>query len=208
MSHNSNNQADVVGAILAGGRSQRMGKGDKGLKSLGEKPMVAHVIERLAPQVSTLIINTNSDPKAFAPFGLPVVADILREFAGPLAGVLTVMRWAQTNRPDARWVFTTACDTPFLPMDCVQTLFRAATSTHSIYAGAMSSSGVHYTTGLWSVDSADDLAAFLTRGERKVRSWVERHRHINAFFPDDSNGCDPFFNINTPEDVISAEHMI
>ncbi|MEJ2125741.1 MAG: NTP transferase domain-containing protein [Alphaproteobacteria bacterium] len=99
MSHNSNNQADVVGAILAGGRSRRMGGGDKGLKSLGGQPMVAHVIERLAPQVTTLIINTNSDPKAYTAFGLPVVADVLGEFAGPLAGVLTVMRWALANRP-------------------------------------------------------------------------------------------------------------
>jgi molybdopterin-guanine dinucleotide biosynthesis protein A len=208
MSHNSNNQADVVGAILAGGRSRRMGGGDKGLKPLGGKPMVAQVIERLAPQVTSLIINTNNDPKAYASFGLPVAADILGEFAGPLAGVLTVIRWAQENRPDARWVFTTACDIPFLPMDCVQTLSRAATSAHATYAGASSSSGAHYTTGLWSVESADDIAAFLARGERKVRSWVERQRHINVFFHENSKGCDPFFNINTPEDVVAAERMI
>jgi molybdopterin-guanine dinucleotide biosynthesis protein A len=208
MSHNSNNQADVVGAILAGGRSRRMGGGDKGLGILGGKPMIAHVIERLAPQVTALIINTNSDPKAYAPFGLPVVADILGEFAGPLAGVLTVMRWAQANRPAARWVFTTACDTPFLPLDCVQTLLGSATSTHSIYAGAMSSSGAHYTTGLWAVDSADDIAAALSRGERKVRSWVEGHRHSNVLFPKGSKECDPFFNVNTPEDVIIAERML
>lgn len=170
--------------------------------------MIAQIIERLAPQVTALIINTNSDPKAYAPFGLPVVADVLGEFAGPLAGVLTVMRWAQANRPDVRWVFTTACDTPFLPMDVVQTLLRAATSTNSTYADASSSSGVHYTTGLWAVEATDDIAAFLECGERKVRSWVERHRHISVFFPQDSTGCDPFFNINTPEDIIAAERML
>jgi molybdopterin-guanine dinucleotide biosynthesis protein A len=208
MSHNSNNQIDVVGAILAGGRSRRMGGGDKGLISLGGKPMIAHVIERLAPQVTTLIINTNSDPKAYAFFGLPVVADVLGAFAGPLAGVLTVMRWAQANRPNARWVFTAACDTPFLPLDVVQTLSRTAMSAHLPYAGASSSSGVHYTTGLWAVELADDIDAFLKSGDRKVRLWIERHHHISVFFPQASTGCDPFFNINTPEDVINAGRMI
>jgi molybdenum cofactor guanylyltransferase len=208
MSDKSNNHVDVVGVVLAGGRSRRMGGGDKGLQSLGGKPMIAYVIERLAIQVRELLINTNSDPKAYTPFGLPVVADLSDEFAGPLAGVLASMRWVQENRPDARWIVTAACDTPFLPTDCAQTLLRTAISTHSTYAGAMSASGVHYTTGLWAVDFADDIATFLTGGERKVRSWVERHPHINVFFPKDLKGCDPFFNVNTPEDVITAECMI
>ena len=95
----------------------------------------------------------------------------------------------------------------FSVQDVVQILSRAAMSAHSTYAGASSSSGSHYTTGLWAVEFADDIAAFLKCGEHKVRSWVERHRHINVFFPKDSKGCDPFFNVNTPEDVVSAERM-
>jgi molybdopterin-guanine dinucleotide biosynthesis protein A len=209
MGHSSYSHADVVGVILAGGQSRRMGGDNKGLKNLGGKPMIAHVIERLTPQVGTLIINANGDPTVYAAFGLPVVPDVYGEFAGPLAGILTAMRWAQEHRSAARWIATAACDTPFLPADYVKTLHHTATPARSTFAGAMSVSGIHYVLGLWAVDLADDLAESLARGENQVQLWVDRHWHVNVLFPtEDGEKCDPFFNVNTPEDFAAAELRI
>jgi molybdenum cofactor guanylyltransferase len=209
MGHSSYSLADVVGVVLAGEPSHRMGGGDKGLKSLAGKPMIAHVIERLAPQVGALIINANGDLALYAAFGLPVIPDIHGDFTSPLASILAAMRWAQQHQPSARWIATAACDTPFLPVDYVETLHRTATPARSTFAGAMSVSGIHYTLGLWAVDLADDLAESLAKGEHQVQLWVDRHWHVNVLFPtEDGEKCDPFFTINTPEDFAAAEHLL
>src|SRR3990172_921049 len=111
----------VTGVILAGGQSRRMGGGDKGLLELAGRPMLAHVIERLGPQVGRMVINANGDPARFSQFGLPVVADTVTGFAGPLAGVLAGMRWSAANAPAARWIVTAAGDAPMLPGGLVST---------------------------------------------------------------------------------------
>jgi len=106
---------DIIGVVLAGGRSSRMGGGDKCLQMLGDSPLLAHVIARLKPQVSDIVISANGDPARFAPFGLPVVADTLAEFAGPLAGVEAALAWVAANRPGVSWAVTVPGDTPFFP---------------------------------------------------------------------------------------------
>ena len=115
----------VTGVLLAGGQSRRMGGGDKGLLDLAGKPMLAHAIERLSPQVGRMVINANGDPARFAAFGLPVVADTIADFAGPLAGVLAGMRWSRANAPAARWIATAAGDAPLLPRDLVERCLHA-----------------------------------------------------------------------------------
>jgi molybdenum cofactor guanylyltransferase len=114
----------VVGVLLAGGRSSRMGGGDKCLLPMAGRPMLAYVIERLGPQVSDLIINANGDLSRFSGFGLPIVADQLGGHAGPLAGVHAGIVWARANRLESRFVITAAADTPFFPADLVS---RSAT---------------------------------------------------------------------------------
>jgi molybdenum cofactor guanylyltransferase len=201
-------QIEIAAAILAGGRSRRMGGSDKGLKPLAGKAMIAHVIERLRPQVGPLAINIHGDTDAYVAFRLPVISDIYGDYAGPLAGVLTAMRWAVEDCPAARWVVTAACDTPFIPADYVERLVRAALPCPGAIALAASGHGKHYVLGLWPLELADDLAAWLAKGERKVQLWVERHRHVTVTFPNAENGADPFFNANTPEDFAAAARLI
>ncbi len=202
---------DVAGVILAGGLSRRMGGGDKPLLDLAGRPMLAHVIDRLAPQVGALALNANGDPARFAPFDLPVIADPIEGFAGPLAGVLAGLRWAQSNAPQARYMATAAGDTPFFPADFVARTLAAAGDADMIVL-ARSDGRVHPVFGLWPVAFADDLDAFLTHGEsRKVLAWVDRHANTTTEFAPARIGgqsLDPFFNANTPEDLETASGLL
>lgn len=199
---------DVVGVLLAGGQSRRMGGRDKSLITLAGRPMLAHVIERLAPQVDRLVINSNAPVEQFAAFGLPVIADGISGFAGPLAGVLAGMRWAQAAVPTARFVATAATDTPFFPVDFVSRL--QAVSDERAIALASSNGRLHPVFGLWPVALCNDLEVWLTGGDnRKVLAWVERHRLAEIDFAPLSAGAheaiDPFFNANTPAELEQAE---
>ncbi len=185
-----------------------MGGGDKSLQTLGSKPMLAHVIEALRPQVDALVINANGDPARFADFALPVVPDRTADFAGPLAGVLAGMDWAKAHRPSPGWIATAACDTPFFPDDLVATLWGAREAASADIAVAASNGQSHFVFGLWPVALAGDLAGYLAEGGRKVQSWIERHSHVAVpFAPRNIGGAevDPFFNINTPDDLATAE---
>ena len=196
--------SSVTGVILAGGQSRRMGGGDKGLLELAGKPMLAHVIERLAPQVGRMIINANGDPARFAGLGLPVVADTITGFAGPLAGVLAGMRWSAANAPEARWIVTAAGDAPMLPVDLVSRLTAAVANREGAIALAKSASEVHPVIGLWPVALADDLEDQLRSGVRKVLDWTDRHGTVAVEFPMLRMGgveVDPFFNANTPQEL-------
>jgi molybdopterin-guanine dinucleotide biosynthesis protein A len=193
-----------AGVILAGGRAARMGGGDKGLLPLDRTTLLDHVVARLAPQVSPLALNANGDPARFARFGLPVLADGVAGFPGPLAGVLAGLDWAAEQGLGA--IVTAAADTPFLPRDLVARLCRAAETGGSPIALAATTSGRHPTFGLWSVALRDDLRRALLDGTRKVTDWADRHGAATAMFPD--TPVDPFFNVNTPEDLARARDLL
>src|SRR5262245_53984483 len=201
----------ITGIILAGGLSRRMGGGDKGLLELADKPMLAHVIGRLTPQVDAIAINANGDPARFARFGLPVVADTIEGFVGPLAGVLAGLLWARANTPEARWVASVSADAPFLPHDLVAQLCTAVDTRGNAIAIAQSAGELHPVIGLWPVALADDLDAALRAGLRKVLHWTDRHGTVPVpFAPIDAGGTevDPFFNANTPEELDEARRLI
>lgn len=192
------------GTILAGGRARRMGGGDKGLLAIGDRTMLDHVIERLAPQVGELALNANGDEARFAEFGLPVLADPVAGHAGPLAGVLAGLDWA-AGREVAN-IVTAAADTPFLPTDLVARLMDAAVDQGVQIALASTATGLHPTFGLWPVALRDDLRAALSEGVRKVVDWTDRHGVARAEFP--VGEFDPFFNVNTPEDLDRAQDFL
>ncbi|MEM9522621.1 MAG: molybdenum cofactor guanylyltransferase MobA [Pseudomonadota bacterium] len=200
---------EVIGVILAGGLSRRMGGGDKGMLELGGKPLLVHVIQRLSPQVDNLILNANGDPIRFSRFGLPVVADGIPGFAGPLAGVLAGLDYAA--RRGAKSIVTAASDTPFFPHDLRAGLESAAGAQGvelALAATPEAARGLvrHPTFGLWPVRLRGDLRAALVRGLRKVVSWTDRHDAATATFSTD--GGDPFFNVNTPGDMRRAEMLL
>ncbi len=186
-----------------------MGGGDKGLLPLGDATLLDHVFARLAPQCAGLAINANGDPARFARFEVPVLADPLPDFPGPLAGVLAGLDWAAEQGAEA--IVTAAADTPFLPRDLVTCLRDAATEKGAPIALAASpdEAGVqrrHPTFGLWSVGLREDLRAELTRGQRKIVLWTDQHDAATALFP--VGTFDPFFNVNTPEDVARAQAIL
>lgn len=194
-----------VAVILAGGQATRMGGGDKGLRQVAGKPLLDHVIARLAPQVGRIALNANGDPARFAGYGLPVIADSLPDWPGPLAGVLAGMDWAAAQGAQA--VVSVAADTPFFPRDLVARL-QAAAGPGGLALAATREEGKlwrHPTFGLWPVELRDDLRAALTDGLRKVVLWTDQHGAGTAEFPVDP--VDPFFNINTPEDIAVAERF-
>lgn len=202
-----------LGVILAGGRATRMGGGDKALLDLAGRPLLSHVIERLAPQVAGLALNANGAPARFEAFGLPVLPDSISGHPGPLAGVLAGLDWAAGQGADS--IVTAAADTPFLPTDLVRRLCAAGRGmAHPLVLAATpgdtgertrsrTRAGLvrHPTFGLWPVALRDDLRAALAGGLRKVVLWTEAHGGREALFePAD----DPFFNVNTPGDLAAA----
>jgi molybdopterin-guanine dinucleotide biosynthesis protein A len=197
----------VVGVLLAGGQARRMGGGDKCLRRLGEATILEHVVARARPQVATLVLNANGDPDRFAAFGLPVVSDVVKGFAGPLAGVLTGMEWAAARRPDCPWIATMATDTPFFPADLVARMLGALQRGGAELACAASGGRAHPVFGLWPVRLADELrAAMIEEGIRKVDVWTGRHCLVEVPFATDP--LDPFFNTNRPEDLAEAERLL
>lgn len=164
--------------------------------------MLAHVIDRFAPQVDTLALNANGDPSRFASFGLPVIGDELKGFLGPLAGLLTGMRWAERSQ-GTDLIATVPGDTPFIPADLVTRLFDDLGQAEM--AIARSHGGLHPIVGVWRVSLADDLARWLRdQSKRGISDWIKT-RDCRLV---DFDGCkfDPFFNINTPEDLLTATH--
>ncbi|QJF52289.1 molybdenum cofactor guanylyltransferase MobA [Roseobacter ponti] len=197
------------GVILAGGLASRMGGGDKGLLPLGRTTLLGHVIDRLAPQVAGLALNANGDPARFATLGLPVLADSIDGYAGPLAGVLAGLDRAAEQGDEM--IVTAAADTPFFPADLVPRLLMAAEGMQHPLVLAATPDPVrgkvrHPTFGLWPVALRDDLRAALHDGLRKVVLWTDRHGGREALFP--VAGFDPFFNVNTPEDLKRAEGLL
>jgi molybdopterin-guanine dinucleotide biosynthesis protein A len=200
----------VVGILLAGGKSSRMGGGDKCLRMLGGRPILARIIDGLRPQVADIIINANGNESRFAAFGCPVVADSVAGYAGPLAGVHAGLEWAKANRPGISHIVTVATDTPFLPADLVRRLLDAS-DDNSAFLIAQSEAGTHPVIGLWPIALATALEVSLKAGERKAGAWTKDHGAVPIFFPPvDLCGqrIDPFFNINAPEDLATAEAIL
>jgi molybdenum cofactor guanylyltransferase len=198
---------NVAGLLLAGGRSRRMGGGDKALRALGGRTFLARIIERLRPQVAALVLNANGDPVRFAEYGLPVVADSVPDFAGPLAGILAGLDWAAAHRPGCTFVASVATDAPFLPLDLVSRLVAALAEARADLACAASGGRAHPVFGLWPVRLKEDLrAAVRDEGVRKVDLWTTRHRLVEVPFCD--RPVDPFFNANRPEDLERAAALL
>jgi len=199
-------RADTLGVVLAGGLARRMGGGDKPLRLLGGRPMLDHVLARIAPQVAALVINANGDPARFAGHALPVVADGLPDHPGPLAGILAALDWAAAQRPDLPWLVSVPGDSPFIPRDLVARLHAARAAEGLPLACACSGRQAHPPVGLWPVALRADLRAALLGGERKIDRWTARHGCAQADWPD--SPIDPFFNANAPEDLQAAETLL
>ena len=194
----------TVGLVLAGGLARRMGGGDKALIRIGGAAILDRVLAVLRGRCDPIILNANGDPARFARYGLPVIADSVPDFAGPLAGILAGLDWAAAHAPGTEWVVTVPGDCPFLPADLVDRLHAARTEAGTPLACACSGDWRHPVVGLWRVDLRDDLRHALTVEDlRKIEIWTARHGIAIASWPDQP--VDPFFNVNTPDDLAAAE---
>ncbi|MDX8456042.1 molybdenum cofactor guanylyltransferase MobA [Mesorhizobium sp. VK9D] len=201
----------VAGIILAGGQSRRMGGGDKPLLSLGKVRLLDHVAARLKPQVAILGLNANGDPARFAAMELPVLKDTVPGYAGPLVGILTGLEWA-TKQTGCQWLVSAAGDTPFFPDDLVERLVAAAHDRPGAIAVASSDGRWHPTFALWPLGQREPLRHFLVdEDNRRVSAFIERHGYVAVEFPMIEAGgqrIDPFFNVNTPDDLAEAERLL
>jgi molybdopterin-guanine dinucleotide biosynthesis protein A len=195
----------ITGLVLAGGRGMRMGGADKGLQTLHGEPLASHVLKRLAPQTGALLISANRHPDVYAtlgaPFGAKVLADTVPGFPGPLAGLLAGLRAAGTV-----YVLSAPCDTPGLPAELAARLTQALDSNQAdiatvTTADAEGQVSLHPVFALLRTSLADDLAAFLEAGERKVRAWYARHKTVEVAFTDER----AFYNINSLQELADLE---
>ncbi len=196
----------ILGLVLAGGLARRMGGGDKARIRIGGKSILERVLTRLRPQCSAVILNANGDPARFADTGLPVVADGVAGFVGPLAGILAGLDWAAAHAPDVADVLSVPGDCPFLPADLVARLDAARRTAGRPLACARSGDWRHPVVGLWPVTLRADLRkALVEEGLHKIESFTARHGVAVAEWA--STPVDPFFNVNAPEDAATAERI-
>jgi len=196
----------TLGLILAGGLARRMGGGDKPLTRIGGATILSRVLERLKPQCTRVVLNANGDPARFADTGLPVIADDVPDFAGPLAGILAGLDWAAVYAPEVAYVASVPGDCPFLPRDLVVRLHQARAASGQPLACARSGEWRHPVVGVWPVALRADLRHALTQEDlRKIELWTARHGVALADWP--AAPVDPFFNVNTPEDAAAAERL-
>ncbi len=197
---------ETLCVVLAGGLGRRMGGGDKPMREIGGRTILDHVIERLEGQCDGLVLNANGDPTRFARFGLPVVADTIEGYPGPLAGILAALEWTAVNRPDIEWIVSAAGDCPFLPRDLVARLQQARSAEGADLAVAASSGQAHPVIGLWKVALRDELRHALVEEDlRKIDRWTARYRLATVAWPVEP--VDPFFNANTVDDLAEAERL-
>ncbi|MCQ4162710.1 molybdenum cofactor guanylyltransferase MobA [Roseomonas sp. GC11] len=199
-------RAETLGVVLAGGLARRMGGGDKPLRLLGGRPMLAHVLERLRPQVGALVLSANGAAGRFAAWGLPVLADGEPGHPGPLAGILAALDWAAETRPDLPWVASVPGDSPFIPLDLVERLHAARAAAGVPLACASSAGQTHPPIALWPVALRAPLRAALRQGERRVLRCMAGFGYATAEWP--TTPRDPFLNINTPDDLHTAARLL
>lgn len=191
--------------ILAGGKATRMGGGDKPLRQLGGIPILDHVLAGLTIPRDKIVINANGDADRFAGYELPVIADSIAEFPGPLAGILAGLDWAaETGMMDE--MISVPGDCPFLPKDLLPRLLQARHADGARFACAGSGGWTHPVIGLWPVDCREDLRQALLAGERKIDRFTGRFGCATATWPVTTH--DPFFNVNTPEELLVAEALL
>jgi molybdopterin-guanine dinucleotide biosynthesis protein A len=194
--------------VLAGGRSSRMGGGDKSFRLLGGQPLIAHVLGRLKPQASAVAISTNGDPERFGEFVLPILPDTVPGYLGPLAGLLAGMQWAQSV--GATHILSMPTDTPFFPENLGASLAEASRAGAPVLAA--SSGRRHPAVGLWPVALAGRLGDFLRSGTTyKVAVFADQCGAAAVDFPMiavPGRSLDPFFNVNTPADLAFAETLL
>jgi molybdopterin-guanine dinucleotide biosynthesis protein A len=196
----------IPGVLLAGGLARRMGGGDKPMRQIAGRTILDRVIARLAPQCDGLILNANGEPSRFAAFGLPVIADGVADFPGPLAGILAALDWAAANRPEVSLVLSAAADCPFLPRDLVARLHQALRTENAQLAVAASDGQSHPVVGLWSVALREELRhALVVEDIRKIDRWTARYRLATVTWA--TTPLDPFFNANTVEDIAEADRL-
>ena len=184
-----------------------MGGGDKPMREIGGRSILARVIARLEPQCDGLILSANGDPARFASFGLPVIPDTTENSPGPLAGILAALDWTAAHRPDVAWILSSAGDCPFLPRDLVVRLHRARAEQDAQLAVAASNGQSHHVIGLWSVALREELRhAQAVENVRSVQRWTARYRLATVNWP--AEPLDPFFNANTPDDIAAAEKLV
>ncbi len=195
------------GVLLAGGRASRMGGGDKALLSVGGATLLARAVAAMAPQCAGLVLSANGDPARFSAYRLPVVADDVMGFKGPLAGILAALDWVAANRPDVAFTVSAPTDTPFLPHDLVARLEAARRENGADIACARSAGRAHPTIALWPVAIRAELRhALVDEDLRKVGLFIHRYRLAEADWP--VAPFDPFFNANEPTDLAAAEAMV
>jgi molybdopterin-guanine dinucleotide biosynthesis protein A len=195
--------AHTLGLVLAGGLARRMGGGDKARLRIGDATILQRVLACLTPQCHGIILNANGDPARFADTGLPVVPDSVPGFAGPLAGILAGLDWAAANAPTDQWLLSVPGDCPFLPHDLAARLHQARQAADMPLACARSGEWRHPVVGLWPIALRADLRrALVDEKLHKIESWTARHGVAIAEWPD--TPVDPFFNVNTPDDVTRA----
>jgi len=182
----------ITGVILAGGRASRMDGVDKGLIHLAGKPLIEHVLARLNPQVNAVLISANRNLADYARLGYPVIQDMLAGYLGPLAGVLSALRVARTP-----YILTVPCDGPYIPTDLAQRLLLWLQERGTQIAVACAGEDIQPVVALIACTLADDIQQYLDGGERKVGSWLEKHKPARVDFSDQP---DAFININTPEE--------
>ena len=203
---------DIPGIILAGGLSRRMGGGDKGLLMLGKTTIIERVIDKILPQVGSLAININGDSSRFPDYKLPIIPDSIKGYLGPLSGILAGMEWAFKN--GNRYIATVAADTPFLPDDFIKRLHTMVKSKNlniGIAASRILSGDdvfIHPTFGIWEVALKDDLRDALANDTRKIMFWAKKFKLDYYYFDTIDKLSDPFFNINTPDDLEEAKYRL
>ena len=199
------NEHNILGAILAGGQSKRMGK-DKLFLELDNKKLIEHTIDKVKKYLKKTIIVTNQDNKFFLKNNLTTVKDCIEGQLGPLVGILTAMKWAKKNMPEFSWVATFPCDTPFFPEIIIENFIQESKKKESLILSASSHGRKHNIFGLWSLDLCEKLEDdLINKKVRKVQDWTERNKIKNLEFK--FKDYDPFFNINTEEDLEFAKKL-
>jgi molybdenum cofactor guanylyltransferase len=206
ISQPSQSHEPTSGILLAGGRASRMGGTDKALQPFGGVPLLTWVIEILQPQCDALVISANSKIARFAEFGLPIVADEIEDYAGPLAGILAGLDFIASRRPHVAFSVSVSSDTPFLPADLVARLHAARAAAGADLACARSNGTIHPVITLWPLGIRQALRQALGENLRKVDRFLSRYAVAYADWP--VAPADPFFNINTPEDLAAAERIL